>query len=141
MPETVSRASIVLQRGHALARDDALAAARRIGDELSAAHGCRCRWEGEVLHFTRTGVSGTLEIGDSDVALQVRLGFLLAGFSARIEKTLDENFERYFGAPSASPAPAPAPAPAQARAGAHGQGQAQQGDSEGPAPAAVKRST
>ncbi|MGE0310437.1 MAG: polyhydroxyalkanoic acid system family protein [Lautropia sp.] len=93
--------SIVIQRAHALGREDALRVARRIGDELTSEHGCVCRWDGEVLLFERTGVSGSLAVGERDIDLRIRLGFLLAGFRSRIEQRLEQNFDRYFGDPAA----------------------------------------
>ena len=93
----MSRQAIIFQRAHDIGKEQALVVAQRIGVELETDHACQCRWEGEVLYFARAGLNGTLEVGERDVGLQIKLGFLLASFRPRIERVLSDNFDRYFG--------------------------------------------
>jgi putative polyhydroxyalkanoate system protein len=55
-----------------------------------------CDWNGDVLSFSRAGVSGTLAVGESDVVLDAELGMLLSAFRSRIEEQLQKNFDHYF---------------------------------------------
>jgi putative polyhydroxyalkanoate system protein len=90
-------ADILLDRAHGLGLEAARDVAQRIGSELQAEYGMACRWDGEVLHFERSGVSGTLHVAPQRVRMQASLGFLMSAFKPRIEEALSRNFERYFG--------------------------------------------
>jgi putative polyhydroxyalkanoate system protein len=88
---------IDFRRDHALGIEEAMAAAQRIAGELERDFGMSCRWDGNVLHFERTGVSGELVVEPEHVELHAKLGFLLASFKPRIEAQLHRNFDTYFG--------------------------------------------
>lgn len=90
-------ADIVLDRAHALGLDAARAVAQRIGTELQAEYGMACRWDGDALHFERSGVNGTLHVEAERVRMHASLGFLMSAFKPRIEEALSRNFDRYFG--------------------------------------------
>ena len=46
------------------------------------------RWVGQRLHFERPGVTGQIEIAESDVRVQVRLGFLLRPLKHHLEQQI-----------------------------------------------------
>ena len=89
--------TIDLERDHALGLKKARVAAQKVADEMTREFGMACRWEGNVLHFERTGVTGELVVGAKHVALRAKLGFLLAAFKPRIEDQIHRNFDDYFG--------------------------------------------
>lgn len=89
--------TIEFRRDHALGLQEARVAAQRVADELERDFGMSCEWEGNVLRFARTGVSGELVVEPEHVALNARLGFLLSTFKPRIEAQLHRNFDAYFG--------------------------------------------
>jgi putative polyhydroxyalkanoate system protein len=89
--------TIELKRDHALGMKKARAAAQRVADEMEREFGMTSRWEGNVLHFERTGVHGQLVVEKAHVELHAKLGFLLAAFRGRIEDTIHRNFDEYFG--------------------------------------------
>lgn len=66
--------------------------------------------DGDTVEFTRTGVSGTLEVTGDHFTLQARLGFLLGAFSKTIETEIQKNLDELLAA-----APPPAPAPGKGR--------------------------
>ncbi|MFM1990628.1 MAG: hypothetical protein RJA99_3585 [Pseudomonadota bacterium] len=89
--------TIDFKRDHALGLKKAKAAAQRVADEMEREFGMAHEWEGNVLRFSRTGVSGEMTIGKDHVELHAKLGFLLSAFRGRIEETLHRNFDEYFG--------------------------------------------
>jgi putative polyhydroxyalkanoate system protein len=93
--------SIALQREHGLGQEGALDVARRLAQELESGYGMRCEWQGDVLRFERTGVSGEMTVSPDRIELNAELGFLLSAFKERIEDQLNRNFETYFGPPAA----------------------------------------
>ena len=87
---------IHLQRPHALGAQGAREAVQRVVDEMRDKYGLDCDWSGDVLSFSRAGVSGTLAVGESEVVLDAELGMLLSAFRPRIEEQLQKNFDHYF---------------------------------------------
>jgi putative polyhydroxyalkanoate system protein len=88
---------IDFRRDHALGMKKARVAAQRVADEMEREFGMTSEWDGNVLRFTRTGVSGELVVQKNHVELHAQLGFLLSAFKTRIEDQLHRNFDEYFG--------------------------------------------
>ena len=87
---------ISINRPHHTTLKKARKGAEHIAEELGEEFGISYEWDGNTLHFQRTGVSGHIEVGKKDVDIRVRLGFLLMALGPRIEKEInrfcDENF-------------------------------------------------
>lgn len=88
---------LVFKRKHKLGLKKAKAAAQQVADEMHREFDVQTSWEGHTLHFKRTGVEGRLVVTRDCVELEARLGFLLKAFRPRIEASIHNNFERYFG--------------------------------------------
>ena len=50
------------------------------------------------MSFSRSGLSGTLEISASVFRLQAQLGFLLSAFKDRIEAEIEKNLDELIAA-------------------------------------------
>ncbi|MGE0802686.1 MAG: polyhydroxyalkanoic acid system family protein [Lautropia sp.] len=90
-------ADIMLHRDHALGLRKAKAAANRIARELADEFDCDCDWDGNTLTITRAGVDGRMKVAKDRVDVHVKLGFLLSAFKPKIEQSINDNFDRYFG--------------------------------------------
>lgn len=88
--------TIHLQRPHTLGYDGARAAVQRIADEMAESYHVKSSWDGDVLSFSRAGVSGTLAVNADEIVLDAELGMLLSAFKPRIEEQLHKNFDHYF---------------------------------------------
>ena len=99
-------ADIDIRRTHALGIAGARTAAERMAADLAARFGLQGDWRGDVLHFERPGVTGSLAVGPEDVHLSVALGFLLKAMKGSIESAVQQEFDSLFaGGPGATPAP------------------------------------
>jgi putative polyhydroxyalkanoate system protein len=106
---------IKVRRNHSLPLEDARKAAEKVAARLQKDFDLEYAWKRHVLHFERTGVHGELHVTDHDVHLEASLSFLLAFLKPRIEREIDEQFDKYFGVlPTKKPA-AKKPAPAKKR--------------------------
>ncbi len=87
---------INIRRTHGKSLKDARKAAKHLADELRDDLKMTYCWDGDVLDFQRSGVQGQLTLDKSDVAIEIKLGFLFSAFKPMIEqeihKFLDENF-------------------------------------------------
>ena len=79
--------------GLAAARKVAQAWAREVEHEFDM----RCTFEaggdGDVVHFERSGVSGTLQVTARRFELDARLGMLLGAFRGRIEAEITRHLD------------------------------------------------
>ena len=78
-------AGIDIHHAHKLPMPRARQAVQEVADKLVDRFGVECRWEGDVLHFRRTGVDGSIGLLPDAVRVQARLGFLLAAMQEPIE--------------------------------------------------------
>ena len=89
---------IELNREHTLGLDSAREVTAMWSDQLRDKFGMDCRLESgetqDVLHFSRTGASGTLQVSGQSFALHVRLGFLLGVYKDKIEAEVGRNLDR-----------------------------------------------
>ncbi|HEV2610074.1 MAG TPA: polyhydroxyalkanoic acid system family protein [Noviherbaspirillum sp.] len=89
-------ADIIVCQTHKLPRNMAKAAAQKVADQMSQEYDMASEWDGDVLVFKRTGVSGTLALLDNEAQLQIKLGFLFKGFASTIESKVTEKMKRVF---------------------------------------------
>ena len=105
-------ATIHIQRAHTMplkkARDAANDFAKRLDEKFELHH----TWDGDTLHFERSGVSGTLELTRESVTIDLRLGFLLSAFAGTFEGHIKENLDKLFDKPVAPASKTSAKAPA-----------------------------
>ena len=91
-------ADISITHKHALPLAAAKAAAQKIADKLVSDYDMRSAWQGDLLTFERSGVSGKLAVSDSVAQLDISLGFLLAAFAPKIEQEVSRAMAKAFGA-------------------------------------------
>lgn len=95
---------IKISRTHSLNLADAREVAEGVAARLEKDYGLDCAWKRNVLHFSRTGLTGELHVSDHDVRLEATLGVLLSFLKPRIEKEIEEQFDKYFNPPAAKKA-------------------------------------
>ena len=112
---------IALVRKHHLGLKGARAAADDMVQKLDEKFDLSGDWRGNTLSFSRPGVSGSLTVSETDISLEVTLGFMLKMMKGPIEKSVHEQLDRVLKeakpavkAKPAAPTPAPASAPASA---------------------------
>jgi putative polyhydroxyalkanoate system protein len=90
-------ASIHIERNHILgidsARERVATIARHLDQKLSIDH----RWQGDTLHFSRAGATGSIRVGDDRIVLDVKLGLALGLMKGTIEDTINEELDQVLG--------------------------------------------
>jgi putative polyhydroxyalkanoate system protein len=89
--------TIDIHAHHALSHEDALAAADELSCDLSEKFGIDYGWEGEVIHFERPGVHGSITVQEKELRIQAELGFLLLMLKAPIEQEIVRYLTEHFG--------------------------------------------
>jgi putative polyhydroxyalkanoate system protein len=79
---------------HSLTIAKAKALVQKTADALAAEYDLNSEWHGDTLHFHRSGVDGRMHVTDSEVRLQVTLGFLLKAFKGTLGDHIERNFDK-----------------------------------------------
>ncbi|WVM91967.1 polyhydroxyalkanoic acid system family protein [Halopseudomonas pachastrellae] len=67
-------ATVDITREHDLGKEQAKERAQKLADKLAQKLDAKCSWEGDQLHFKRSGADGCITVTDADVRVQVKLG-------------------------------------------------------------------
>jgi putative polyhydroxyalkanoate system protein len=89
-------ADIEIRRAHGMGHEAARAAAERMAEHLGQRFGLKGDWDGDVLSFQGTGVTGTLSLDAKEVWLSVTLGFFLKAMRGSIEQAVNHELEQLF---------------------------------------------
>ena len=89
-------ADISIVQEHKLTHKKAREAAQQVADAMAGEYGLECEWEGDVLHFERSGVQGQLTLEKKKAEMFIRLGFLMSAFAPTIEAKVAENMRKVF---------------------------------------------
>ena len=84
---------IKLVKRHSLPLAKAKALAQKTADGLAAQYDLKSEWVGNTLRFHRSGVDGQMHVTDSEIQLDVTLGFLLKAFKAKIAGHIERSFD------------------------------------------------
>lgn len=89
-------ASIDIHHAHSLTPAKARQAVQEVAEKISSKLGAEYRWEGDVLHFKRSGVDGHIALAPKALHVTAQLGFLFGAMKgpieAEIKRVLDERF-------------------------------------------------
>lgn len=97
-------------RSHSLPLKQAKAIAQKTADDLAEEYDLVSEWDGDTLHFHRSGVEGHMHVTTEQIALNVKLGFLLKPFKAKFEQHIERHLDELLDAPKLAKASAKAAA-------------------------------
>ncbi len=87
---------IDITRKHTLGADKARSVVEHIAASLQHKFGVTPSWEGDRLHFSRSGVNGFIEAGADSVRVNATLGMLLAPLKPTVEAEIRRKLDQYF---------------------------------------------
>lgn len=76
---------IDIHHAHSLPPAKARKAVEEVATKLGEKFGLDYRWEGDTLHFVRSGVDGRIALAPKQLHVTAKLGFLLSALQAPIE--------------------------------------------------------
>jgi len=100
------------RRDHHLPLKEAKKIAQKAADDLSREYDLVSEWEGDTLHFRRSGVDGSMHVTTERIELSVKLGFLLRPFRSAFEHHIERNLDALLASPAKRAAKTAAKAPA-----------------------------
>ena len=92
-------ATIDIRRTHTLAKDEAKKRAEELAQGMEGKLGLQWRWEGDHIRFeapsgAAKGTTGTVEVTDSIVRVQIDLPFLLRVLKGKVESKVNEKLDQ-----------------------------------------------
>jgi putative polyhydroxyalkanoate system protein len=98
---------IKLVKSHSLPIAKAKALVQKVADELDAEYGLSSEWHGNTLKFHRSGADGKLSVTDSEIRLDITLGFLLTPLKGKIVDHIERSFDKHLSREPRAPAKKP----------------------------------
>lgn len=89
-------ASIDIEHAHSLAPTKARQAVQDVAEKLASKFGVDYRWEGDVMHFTRSGIDGHIELVPQALHVRAQLGFLFGAMKGPIESEIRRVLQERF---------------------------------------------
>ncbi len=86
---------IQVERSHALGREAVRGKAEKLVERLAREYDVRYQWRGDTLEFKRSGADGQIEVSDSKVRVEVKLGLLLSALSGSIKREIEKALDEY----------------------------------------------
>ena len=102
---------ISIKRAHHSTVAGARKTADKVAAKLAKDYDLRSNWDGDVLHFDRSGLHGTLAVSAKDIQVDVKLGLLMAAFKGPIQSAMETQLDGLIKpAPAAAKSAAAKPA-------------------------------
>lgn len=89
--------SIDLHHAHSLSLADARQAVEEVAIRLGRKFGLDYRWEGDTLHFARSGVDGRIAVSPQQLHVTAQLGLLLSAMKGPVEAEIRRYLGERFG--------------------------------------------
>ena len=89
-------ARIHITRPHQSDRETARAAAEHAAERMAEHYDIEYHWDGDHIHFHRTGVEGVMRIEADRIEIEAQLGFLVAMFRHSIEEEIEAQLNEFF---------------------------------------------
>jgi putative polyhydroxyalkanoate system protein len=77
--------AIEIQHRHSLPAPEARKAVEGVAVKLGEKFGLDYRWEGDTLHFVRSGIDGRITLAPQSLQVTAKLGFMLSALKGPIE--------------------------------------------------------
>ncbi len=85
---------IKIEKHHSLGRDEAHRRVVEMAPKLRDKYGVKLDWQGDKAQLKGSGVSGHIDIDDSKVEVQLKLGLLLRPMSGKIREAIERQIDR-----------------------------------------------
>lgn len=89
-------ANIHIQHAHTLSADDARTALGELAESLQRKLAVETRWDGDDLHFQRSGVDGSIHLKPGEVEIMAKLGMFIAPMKGMVEQEIRRVLQERF---------------------------------------------
>jgi putative polyhydroxyalkanoate system protein len=87
---------IDIRRPHQLSVPEARAVIDKVATRMQEKFGMEGQWEGDTFKFARSGVNGTIAVGEDAVQVKAELGMMLAPLKGMVEQEIRRKLDDHF---------------------------------------------
>lgn len=88
--------TIDIRHSHQLPLAEARARVEQIATRMREKFGIEGQWQGDTLHISRPGVSGTIAVGSDAIQVSAKLGLMLAAMKGMVEQEIRRKLHEQF---------------------------------------------
>lgn len=89
--------SIDIKRSHAMPLPEAKKSIERVAEQIAKKFDITWAWQGNALHFERSGVDGQIQVTAKQVHVIANLGFMLSMLKPTVEREINRYLDEEFG--------------------------------------------
>jgi putative polyhydroxyalkanoate system protein len=89
--------SIDIRKPHQLSMAQARDAIEQVAARMQEKLGVEGKWQGDTMHFSRPGVTGTIAVQSDVIAVNVQLGMMLSPLKGMVEQEIRRKLDEHFG--------------------------------------------
>ncbi len=89
-------ASIDIRKKHGQTPGQARAQVDKTASAMGKKFGLSTEWDGDTLHFKRSGVAGSIQVTKTEIVVHAELGFLAGALKPTIEREIHAQLEKHF---------------------------------------------
>ena len=93
----VTMSTIDICAYHTMSKEDAQEAADELARDLAEKFSIDYGWDQDRIHFERPHVNGIITVGEDEIRIKARLGFMLVMLKSLIEEEVVRYLEQHFG--------------------------------------------
>lgn len=86
---------IQLSKEHKLGKERCLELAKELAEKLESRLGGSSKVDGDKVYYSHMGAKGTLEAGECNIDIQVKLNMMARAFKPQIEQEIQRLFDKY----------------------------------------------
>jgi putative polyhydroxyalkanoate system protein len=90
-------ATIEIERSHKKPMAEARRAIERVAKHIATRFEVSYGWDGDTLHFERSGVNGAIALSKTKVRVTAHLSFLLLAIRGAVEREVRKHLDQEFG--------------------------------------------
>lgn len=88
--------SIDIRKPHQLSMQEAHAVVDQVSARMQEKLGVTGQWQGDTMHFSRPGVSGTIAVQTDVIVVNVQLGLMLSPLKGMVEQEIQRRLDQHF---------------------------------------------
>ena len=88
--------TIDIRRPHQLSIADARAVVDRVAARMHEKFGMTGQWQGDILEFSRAGISGSIAVESDAIQVRAQLGMMLTPLKSMIEQEIRSKLDEHF---------------------------------------------
>lgn len=88
-------ATVEIIREHTLGKEVAKERAQQLAEKLTSKLDVVCSWQEDELTFQRSGVDGSIQVGEANVHIAIKLGVMLLPMAGMVKSEIEKALNRY----------------------------------------------